>query len=109
MQHELAARRAGVGGDDRDLDAELPRRAGLALADAFDFRGMEGIELPAALALLLGVDLGGACERLRECGLERILACNLAADVADETAKPCAQDAQFATVAVELFGMGVTP
>jgi hypothetical protein len=55
------------------------------------------------------VDLGGACERLRECGLERILACNLAADVADETAKPCAQDAQFATVAVELFGMGVTP
>jgi hypothetical protein len=34
MQHELAARGAGVGGDDRDLDAELVRRRGLALADA---------------------------------------------------------------------------
>jgi hypothetical protein len=31
MQRELAARRAGVGGDDRYLDAELVRRAGLPL------------------------------------------------------------------------------
>ena len=57
VQHELAARRAGIGGDDRDLDAELVGRAGLALADAFDLGGVEGIELPAALALLLGADL----------------------------------------------------
>jgi hypothetical protein len=34
VQHELTARGAGVGGDDRDLDAELVRRAGLALTDA---------------------------------------------------------------------------
>jgi hypothetical protein len=59
--HELAARGGGVGGDDRDLDAELIGRAGVALADAFDLWGMEGIELPAALALLLRTDLAGAC------------------------------------------------
>ena len=50
MQHELAARSAGVGGDDRDLDAELVRRAGLALADALGLGGMEGIQFPATLA-----------------------------------------------------------
>src|SRR5260370_7697831 len=60
VQHELAARRAGVGGDDRNLDAELVGGTGLALADAFGLRSMEGIQLPAALALLLGSDLGGA-------------------------------------------------
>ena len=63
VQHELAARGAGVGGDDRSLDAELVRRAGVALADALDLGGMEGIEFPAALALLLRADLGGASER----------------------------------------------
>jgi hypothetical protein len=31
VQYELAARRAGVGGDDGDLDAELIGRGGLAL------------------------------------------------------------------------------
>jgi hypothetical protein len=36
MEHELAARGAGIGGDDRGLDAELVGGAGLALADAFD-------------------------------------------------------------------------
>jgi hypothetical protein len=41
VQHELAARRAGVGGDDRDFDDELVGRAGLALADAFGLGGME--------------------------------------------------------------------
>jgi hypothetical protein len=57
VQHELAARRAGAGGgDDRNLDAELVGRTGLALADAFGLGGMEGIQLPAALALLLGSD-----------------------------------------------------
>lgn len=42
---------ASVGGDDRDLDAELIGRAGLALADAFGLGGVEGMELRAALAL----------------------------------------------------------
>jgi hypothetical protein len=57
MQHELATRRPVIGGGDRCLDAELIGRAGLALADAFHLRGMEGIQLSAALALLLGADL----------------------------------------------------
>jgi hypothetical protein len=63
MQHELTARGAGVGGDDGDLDAELVGRAGLALADALGLGGMEGIELPATLTLLLASDLTGARQR----------------------------------------------
>jgi hypothetical protein len=58
MQHELATRGTGLGGDDRDLDAELVGRTGLAFANAFDLRGVEGIELPAALAR--------RCERIWE-------------------------------------------
>src|SRR4029079_337803 len=57
MQHELAARRTGIGADDGGLDAELVGRAGLALTDAFHLRGVEGIKLPATLALLLRADL----------------------------------------------------
>lgn len=53
VQHGLAARRASVGGDDRDLDAEFVGLTGLALADALDLGGMEGIQLPAALTLRL--------------------------------------------------------
>ena len=93
VQHELAAGRAGVGGDDGDLDAELIGRAGLALADAFDLRGMEGIQLPAALALLLRTDLGGARKRPLEGLLQCCRAGNLAADVADDAAEPRAQGA----------------
>lgn len=56
-------------------------------------RGMEGIELPAPLALLLRADLAGPAkwegERLLECGLTF----DLAADVADDPAEPRAQDA----------------
>jgi hypothetical protein len=83
MQHELAARRAGVGGDDRYLDAELVRRAGLALANALGLGGMEGIQLPAALALLLGSDLGGARQRQGKRRLEVRVAFDLAADVTE--------------------------
>ena len=36
-----------------------------------------------------------------------LLANNLAPDVADNPAEPCAQDAQLSTVAVELLGVGV--
>jgi hypothetical protein len=49
---------ASVGGHDRAFDAELVRRRGVALADAIDLGGMEGIELPSALTLLLG---SGGC------------------------------------------------
>jgi hypothetical protein len=40
--------------------AQLAGRAGLALADAFDLGVVEGIQLPAALALLLRANLVGA-------------------------------------------------
>ena len=56
VEDELAALAALVGGGQRDLDAELVRGSGLSLADAFDLRGMPGIELPAALTLLLCAD-----------------------------------------------------
>lgn len=63
VEHELAAWGAAIGGDDRCLDAELVRRGGLAFADAFDFRCVERIELPPALALLLRPDLLGIAAR----------------------------------------------
>src|SRR5437868_9747401 len=59
VQHELAAGSRPVVGRDRGLHAELVRRGCLALADTFGLRGMERIQLPATLALLLRADLGG--------------------------------------------------
>ena len=109
VQHELAARGTGIGGDDRDLDAELVGRAGLALADALDLRGVEGIELPAALALALRADLGGPRERALEGRLDGLVAGDLAADVADQPTQPGAQEAHFSMVAVELLGVGIAP
>src|SRR5205085_5521585 len=107
MQHELAAGGGPIVGDDGGFDAELVRRGGLALADAFDLWSVEGIELPAALALLLRADLRGAAKR--EC--ERLLkdrpTFDLAADVADDPAQPAAQDAQLPLMPLELFGIGV--
>jgi hypothetical protein len=63
----------------------------LALSDALDLGSVEGVKLKAALALLLGADLIGACERLFEHGLDVGPACDLAADVADDAAKPVMQ------------------
>jgi hypothetical protein len=40
MEHELSALRRRHGGGDTDLAAELVRRAGFTLADAFDLRRM---------------------------------------------------------------------
>ena len=107
VEHELAAGGAGVGGDDRGFDAELVGCAGLALADAFDLGGVEGIELPSALALLLRSDLRSTRERRIEHRLELGLASDLAADVADQPAQPGAQEAHLPMVAVELLGVGI--
>jgi hypothetical protein len=49
MQHELAARGAVVGGDDRNLDAELVGRASLAFADKG--RGRNGASSCAGAAV----------------------------------------------------------
>src|SRR5262249_61849844 len=69
----------------------------------------EGIQLPAALALLLRADLIGAREWPGKYRLEVRMAYDLAPDVANEPAEPSAQNAQLSAVAVELFGMGKTP
>jgi hypothetical protein len=45
MGDELAALAVPEGGGDAHLDAELVRPMGFALADAFDFRRMQGILL----------------------------------------------------------------
>jgi len=68
---------------------------------------MEGIELPAALALLLRADLRGPAEREGERLLQCWLAFDLAADVADDPAQPATQDTQLPLMPPELFGMGV--
>jgi len=49
---------------------------------------VEGIQLPAALALLLRADLIGPREWPTECRLEVRVARDLAPDVADEPAEP---------------------
>lgn len=107
MQHELAAWGLAVGGDKGGFDAKLVRRARLALADTFDLGRVEGIELVAALALLLGTDLRGLRKRLLEGRLELALAFDLAADVADEATKPRSQQAQLPSMALELLGVGI--
>src|SRR5262245_44681945 len=83
VQHEQAPGSPAVVGDDGGLHAELVRRGGLAFADALHLRGMEGIKLEAALTLLLRADLRGSAKREGERLLQRRLALDLAADVAD--------------------------
>jgi hypothetical protein len=107
VQHEQTAGGPVVVGDDGSLHSELVRCAGLALADALHLRSMEGIKLPAALALLLRADLGGSAQREGERLLQGWLAFDLAANVPDDAAEPAAQDAQLPLMPPELFGMGV--
>src|SRR5580658_3868744 len=109
MQHKLSAGPASVGCHDRYLHPKLIRCAGLALADAFDFGGMEGIKFPAALTLALGADLTGARERSCEGGLKVSLILDLAPDIANEPAQPRTQEPHGSVVAIELFGVGIAP
>src|ERR1700674_4747475 len=71
VQHEQATGSPAVVGDDGGLHSELVRRGGLAFANALHLWGMEGIKLPAALALLLRADLRGPAKREGE----RVLQC----------------------------------
>lgn len=108
MQHEQVTGSTAVVGDDGGFDAELVWRGCFALADALHLRGVEGIKLPAALALLLRADLRSSAEREDERVLERSLTFDLAADIADDPAQPAARDAQLPLMPVELLGTGVT-
>src|SRR5262245_25159355 len=87
VQHELATRGPRIGGDDGSLHTELIRGDGLALADALHLRSVEGIQLPTALALLLGTDLIGVRERPGEYRLQVRVASDLAPDVANKCAQ----------------------
>ena len=104
VQHELTTRCPGICGDDGSLHTELVSCAGLVLADAFHFRCVEGIQLLPTLALLLRADLIGLREWPSECRLEVGVACDLAMS---RTSRP--SRSQLSAVAVELFGMGITP
>jgi hypothetical protein len=71
--------------------------------------GAWGMELPPVLALLLGPDLLGARERPFQYGLKIGLPDDLAANIADEAAELRAQQAQLATMTLELLGVGIAP
>src|SRR5262249_31103086 len=93
VQHELATWCPGIGGDEASLHTELVRRAGLALADAVPLRNVEGVQLPAALALLLRADLIGAREWPGKCRLKVRVAYDLSRAGGNEPAEPSAQNA----------------
>src|SRR5438128_11514081 len=57
VEHELAALAAVIGGRDRDLAAELVGLMGLAFADALGLGRVPGVELAAALGVMLRADL----------------------------------------------------
>lgn len=54
VQHELTDLRCGRRGHHGDRAAELVRRAGLALTDAFDFRSVKRIDLLTELTVSRG-------------------------------------------------------
>jgi hypothetical protein len=87
MGNELATLGMADRGRDGDFDAELVRPMSLALADAFDFRRMQGIDLGPALALLLFAHAPCQQQQLCERRFEPAIALDLAADVADDAAE----------------------
>src|SRR5262249_11569149 len=100
-QHELATWCPGIGGDEGSLHTELVRRVRLALTDALHLSRRQRIPLRTALAVLVRADLIGAREWPGECRLEVRVACDVAPDVANESAEPGAQNAQLAAMPVE--------
>src|SRR5579883_2476262 len=109
VEHELAApgRRRGRG--NRYLATELVGCVRLALADAFDFRCVEGIDLGAALPVILMPHFNGEIEEVGKAGLEGGFAVDLPADVADDAAEPRAEELERLAGALELMGMAVSP
>src|SRR6202171_5065110 len=108
MGDKLTALAVLEGGGNADLDAELVRLVGLALADAFHFGGMQAVDLGAALPAFLLAHPPAKAEQVSESALEPIITVDLAADVAGEGAAIGAERAQSPVGALELLGMGVT-
>ena len=109
VQHELPALGRGDRGDNRDLAAELVGRPGLAFADAFHLGRVQRVDLGPALALLLKADPPGEIEQRAEAVLERGIALDLAADIADHAAEPGSKEFELAPGALELVGMRIAP
>jgi hypothetical protein len=99
-----------VGDGNAGLDAELVRLPGFPFADAFDFRGMQGIELVLVFRLL-SADAFGAFQQRRQAseGGRRFrrgrgkLALDLAQDDSQDRALPF----DGAPQSLELLGMGI--
>src|SRR6202040_1346629 len=107
VQHKLAAFGLGRRGGDRYLAAELVRRPRFAFADALHLRGVQRIDLGAALPVILEAYPIGQSEKLGEALLEPVVAGDLTADIADHPTEPGAQEFEFAPRPLELVGMGI--
>src|SRR5882724_5947985 len=100
---ELATLAVLERGGDADLDAELVRLVGLALADAFHFGSMQAVDLGAALPALLLAHPPAKAEQASEAGLEPMVAVDLAGNVADDAAQIGLERAQGPVGALELL------
>ncbi len=103
---ELAALTAVQRGGDGGLDAELIGLVGLAFADAFDLRRVQGLDMLAAAAWPLGQDPVGFVELGGKLVLQEAVAGFFADNVADGAAEIGSQRAQLGFGAVELLGVG---
>src|SRR5262249_123625 len=106
-QHQLAALGLRRRGRDRDLAAELVGGSGLALADALDLGGVKGIDLGAALAMVLEADAQRQVEERAEAALEVGLALDLAVDIADDPTQAGAQELELSSCPPELMRVAV--
>jgi hypothetical protein len=81
VQHKLAAFGLGGRGRHRHLAAELIRRPGFPLADAFDLRRVQRINLGAALPVILETHPHRQGEQVGKALRERLIARDLAPDM----------------------------
>jgi hypothetical protein len=107
VQQKLAAFGLGDRRRHRDLAAELVGYAGLAFADAFNLGRVQAIDLVAALAGILVSHAQREIEQRAEARRERVIAGDLAAEVADDAAEPDAQELEPAPCSFELMGMAI--
>ena len=101
---------AFVGHGDTGLDAELVGLAGFALADALNFRCMQGVQLVFVLGLLLADALGTLKQRVQMGDCIRGFAgcaCQFAFDFAQHNAEDGALALDGAAQSLELLGVGI--
>src|SRR5258708_35618410 len=87
MGDELATLAVLERGGDADLDAELVRLGGLALANAFHFGSMQAVDLGAALPALLLAHPPAKARHASAAGREPMVAVDVAGNIADATAQ----------------------